>query len=173
MGLDYTVFDDLVDAVYATEKYALGTLRTDDVTGKTYRFCKVIDTGSFTAIATINNAATPSATSGYPVALVTTTAWNVSCDASGGSATALQDVVGVVIGKATATFPYAWVQTSGYTYVWAGAANIAGNTYLIADTNEDGEAMDATEASVSVPFAISFAAIAGGACGVVKLLTAI
>lgn len=174
MGTEYTVFDDLVNAVYGNAKYVLGTIRVDDVTGKSYRFCKVIDTASFTAISTINNASAPSATSGYPVAAATTTDWYVTCDiATGGgsSVTALQDVIGVIIGVATATFPYAWVQTSGYTYVWAGASNIAGDTYLIADTNEDGEAMDATEASVSVPFAVSFAAIASGACGVVKLVT--
>jgi len=148
-------WDGPVTDTHDTEKYPLGTLRLDATTGKWYRYVKLVD---------LDGAA-------YKMAYAASaTTWDVTIDASGGSAIANLRAVGMLQGTVDISeAAYCWVQCSGICTFTAGSAAIIAGDFLKPDTAENGDLEEATAGTDENVCAIALATVADNETGLCML----
>ena len=163
MGLQHTIFDDAVTKTYADARYALGIVRLDPLTGKSYRFVKLVDQDG--AVGKMTVAASP-------------TTWYVTTDfdnsLTGGNLIAGLRPIGMLLGTVDISEePYCWLQISGITTFTAGSAAIIAGDILIPDSGSDGaltEVANSAHGDDINACAYALATVADGATGLCRLI---
>jgi len=157
MSLPVGIDHGAVTEIYATQVVPLGQVRHDEIANRDYEFVLTVDHDNVTYAA--NKAVVQASTGQHEVTI----------DVSGGSASAGIHPRGTCVSVPTATYPYCWVQVTGFASYVAGSASIIDGDYLKPDASEDGDCDEATEGTDENIIGIAFGTTADNATGTMKL----